>query len=218
MRSSMRWAVALVCASACAFDEAEPEPGTETTAQAVAGVTTIHVNGRFAFVLLNEGDETNGALTASKDQLANTSALDFAYVEPHPTDPNVLVFIQGAGQIPNNAFSINGQAAALHFTTTFPISRCEVDETTGQIIVCGDGAPIRFDLSWVNDGFGDIHEKTKRREVFGPVTTKFEGELKQRTARIDGTWTGHAAVDLTGNLLQTVNTTITREITVQTGP
>ncbi len=215
MWNSMKWMV-VVLVAACSFDESEPD--TDTTQQALDTVTRIHVNGRFAFVLLNEGDETNGSLNASKDQLANTTGLDFSYVEPHATDPDILVFIQGAGQIPNSAFSIDGQAAELHVTTTFPISRCEVNEVTGEIIVCGDGTPITFDLSWVNDHFGDIHEKTKRREVFGPVTTKFEGELKNRTASINGTWTGHTAVDLSGNLLRTVSTTITREITMQTSP
>ncbi len=217
MRSWMGWVVVLV--AACSFEEAEVDelaPDTGTVQQAVGGVTRIHVNGRFAFTFLNEGEETNGFLNASKDRLANTTGLDFGYVEPHATDPDILVFIQGAGQIPNSAFSINGQAAELHVTTAFPISRCEVNQETGEIIVCGDGTPIRFDLSWVNNQFGEIHEETRRREVFGPVTTKFQGELKQRTATINGTWTGHTAVDLDGNLLQTVNTTITREITMQT--
>jgi len=218
MWSSTKWMVVVVLVAACSLEEPGPELDAEASQLGINAVTRIHVNGRFAFVLLNEGDETNGSLTASKDQLANTSGLDFGYVEPHPTDPDILVFIQGAGQIPNGSFSIDGQAAALHVTTTFPISRCEVNQVTGEIIVCGDGAPITFDLSWANDHFGDIQEKTKRREVFGPVTTKFEGEFKSRTAAIDGTWTGHTADGLTGNLLQTVNTTITREITVQTSP
>lgn len=217
MWSSMRWMV-VVLAAACSLEEAELEPEPYTTEQALDTVTRIHVNGRFAFTFLTDGDETNGSLTASKDRLANTSGLDFAYVEPHATDPDILVFIQGAGQIPNSALSVNGQAADLDVTTPFPISRCEVNQETGEIIVCGDGAPITFDLSWVNDHFGEIHEKTKRRTVFGPVTTKFEGELKERTALVNGTWTGHTAVDVSGNLLQTVNTTITREITMQRSP
>lgn len=217
MLTSMKW-VALAFVAACSFDEAEPDPGIDTAAQSINTVTTIQVSGRFAFVLLNEGDETNGSLTASKDQLTNTSGLDFGYVEPHPSDPDILVFIQGAGPIPNNTFSINGQAAELHVTTTFPITRCEVNDITGEIIVCGAGAPVRFDLGWANDHFGETHEKTKRREEFGPVTTRFEGEFKSRSALINGTWTGHTGVDLGGNLLQTVSTTITREITVNTGP
>ena len=217
MRSSMM-GVGLLVVAACAFEDPVADPALEATAQTVASVTTIQVNGRFGFVLLNEGDETNGSLNASKDQLTNTTGLDFAYVEPHPTDPDILVFIQGAGAIPNSAFSINGQAAELHVTTTFPISRCEVNQVTGEIIVCGAGTAVRFDLGWANDHFGESHEKTKRREVFGPVTTKFEGEFKSRSAIINGTWTGHTGTDMTGNLLQTVSTTITREITVDTGP
>jgi hypothetical protein len=215
MRNTMAWVVAAGLVSACSFDELELDTGT--TQQASTTVTRIHVNGRFADVLLDEGDSTNGFLNASKDQLANTTGLDFGYAEPHPTDPDIAVIIQGSGQIPNGSFSVNGQAAALHVTTAFPISRCEVNQVTGEF-TCGDGTAIRFDLSWVNDDFGDIQEKTKRKQVFGPVTTRFEGEFKQRTASINGTWTGHTGVDMSGNLLQTVNTTITREITMEASP
>ncbi len=43
-----------------------------------ATVTKIKVNGQFANVLLVDTN-TNGGLTASKDQIANTSALNFSY-------------------------------------------------------------------------------------------------------------------------------------------
>lgn len=215
MWGSMRWMV-VVLVAACSIEEAEPvlEGETGTAQQAVGGVTRIRVDGRFAFTFLTDDEETNGSLTASKDRLANTTGLDFGYAEPHPTEPDVLVIIQGAGLIPNNAFSVNGQAAELHVTTPFPLNRCEVNQETGEIIVCDGGTPVRFDLSWVNNQFGEIHEETRRREVFGPVTTKFQGEFKSRTATVNGTWTGHSAVDLDGQLQQTVSTTITREITV----
>ena len=87
MWNSMRWMVVLV--AACSFDEAEPD--TATTQLASTTVTRLHVNGRFAFTFLNEGDSTNGSLNASKDRLADTTGLDFSYVEPHPTDPDILV-------------------------------------------------------------------------------------------------------------------------------
>jgi len=216
MHDSMRSMVVLVClVGACAFDDPELETGTSQ--QASTTVTRIKVNGRFADVQLDEGDSTNGFLTASKDQIANTTGLDFGYAEPHPTDPDIAVILQGAGQIPNGSFSVNGQAAALHVTTAFPISRCEVNQITGES-VCGAGAAIRFDLSWVNNHFDETQEQTRSRRVFGTVTTRFEGEFKLRSAIVGGTWTGHTGDNMTGDLLQTMNTTITREITMEASP
>lgn len=203
----------LVLATACS-SEVPPE-GTSVTEQASTIVTVIKVNGRFATVLLADTG-TNGIVTASKDGITNTTALDFSYVEPHATDPTLLVFLQGAGQIANNKFTINGQTASLNVTTPFAVTRCEVVAETGEVLPCTTSAPITFNLTWVNNLFGSLQEKTKRLQVFGPVTTKFEGEVKSRTATVTGTWTGHTAASLDGELLQTVNTTLTREITMVT--
>ena len=72
------------------------------TSQAPKGATktTIRVNGRSADMFLIDTDTgTNGFLNASKDQIANTSALDFSYVTPDATDPDIVILIQGAGEI-----------------------------------------------------------------------------------------------------------------------
>jgi hypothetical protein len=57
-----------------------------------AKVTKIRVKGLFAFAFLNDGD-TNGFLNASKDQITNTSALDFSYAFPDPTSPDFVILI-----------------------------------------------------------------------------------------------------------------------------
>jgi hypothetical protein len=88
------------------------QAGVQTT-QALNGatVTTIRVNGLSAdMFLIDNATGTNGFLNASRDEIANTSALDFSYVTPEP-DPNFVVLIQGAGPIPNSAFTITANTA-----------------------------------------------------------------------------------------------------------
>ncbi len=64
--------------------------------QAPNGATTtkITANGQDALTDLVDAN-TNGALNASKDQVANTSAIDFSYAFPDPTNPTLVNLIQG---------------------------------------------------------------------------------------------------------------------------
>jgi len=80
-------------------------------------VTKINVNGHFADTFLLDGN-TSGSLTASKDEIANTSALDFSYANLDPTNPDLIILIQGAGAIPNSAFTITSTTAHLVLTTS----------------------------------------------------------------------------------------------------
>lgn len=174
--------------------------------------THIEVNGKFAFTFLADGN-TNGSLTASRDLITNVKTLDFSYVIPDPANPDLVTFILGTGTIPNNSFQVSHSTAELHVTTPFPVTSCLVDTTTGEM-TCGASPPIRFDLSWVRDGFFTFRETSERKTTFGPVTERFEGTLKRWSAVVNGSWTGHTSSNVNGELQDTENTTVTREITV----
>src|SRR4051794_25497113 len=128
MMISKLWVVVLV--GACAVEE----PSTTITDQSVTvastsknggTVTTIKVNGKFATALLVDTD-INGSIGASRDSVANTSALDFSYAFPKPTDPNIAVLIEGAGEIPNSALTSTTTTMHLNVTTSFPVNLCEI--------------------------------------------------------------------------------------------
>ena len=93
----------LTIGGACAQDDV-----TTTTEQDVhhQNVTRIVVNGQFAEVLLvDNATSTNGGLTASHDEVAGTSALDFSWASPDPSNADQVIMYQGAGNIPNSAFT-----------------------------------------------------------------------------------------------------------------
>src|SRR6478752_4276849 len=104
MRSGIASIILLV--GACA----DPSEQTGTTAQAVTNVTRIKIRGDFAETFLNDPAGFNGGVTASRDLVAGTTSIDFNYASVSPTDPNVAILITGAGQIPNNSFTISGTA------------------------------------------------------------------------------------------------------------
>jgi hypothetical protein len=194
------------------------QASVETT-QAPNGamVTRIRVNGRSAdMFLIDNATGTNGFLNASRDELAKTSALDFSYVTPEP-DPNFVVLIQGAGAIPNSAFTITANTARLVLTTPFPVNRCRVNTVEGTF-ECRETVPSTFDLTWVRNGFGSLFTKATVIQTLGPVTTKVKGEFLSVTANVNGTWDGHEAEDQTGNIVDTQSRTITRDITMETHP
>jgi len=179
-------------------------------------VTTIRVNGRSADVFLNDSD-TNGFLNVSRDQIANTSALDFSYATLDATHPNLVILVQGAGDIPNSAYTTSSTTAHLSVTTTFPVNRCLVNLDTAEFH-CDPSIPITFNLAWLRNDFGSVSEKTMRIETFGPVTTKFKGEYESQTARVNGTWEGFTASENIGNLVDSQNSTLIREITMKAHP
>ena len=178
--------------------------------------TKIRVHGLSTLTFLNDGD-TNGFLNVGRDEIANTTAIDFSYATPDPYDPETVILVQGAGEIPNSTFSINLTEARLAVTTPFPSHRCVVNIVTAYFD-CDDGVPITFDLTWAMNGIGVIREKTDRTETFGPLTTKFKGEYEERTATVNGTWTEHTASDLIGYLADSKNKTNSREITLEGNP
>jgi len=210
----------VVFVAVCVFGLA-PQPNSQParasveTTQAANGatVTRIKVNGQFSSTLLSSGD-VHGSLLASRDRVANTSALDFTSVEPTTTE-NVYLVIQGAGAIPNSALTMTTTSVHLAVTSTsFPVFECLINTMTGES-TCTSGSPLSFDLTWVKNGLGITTEKTTRREILGPVTTKFQGQFVSETADVTGTWNTHPAANASlGNILDTQNTTIIREITL----
>lgn len=207
----------LISAALCLTLSAAQADVETTQAPNGAKKTTIQVNGRAVFAILFDGTTgTNGFLSASHDLITNTTAMDFAFATL-TSDPNIAILIQGAGEIPNSAFTTTATTAHLQLTTLFGINRCEVTVDTGDFN-CGPGGPVTFNLTWTQNGFATIHERTKRTETLGPVTINFRGEFDQRTANINGTWDGHVATDMSGNLIDTQNTTAIREITVEPNP
>jgi hypothetical protein len=146
-------------------------------------------------------------------------AKDFSYATPDATDPTLFIIFQGAGQIPNNKLTINATTAHLQLTTPagYSIVRCVLDSNTGES-VCAPTSPLSFNMTWTTNGVGSIMEKLKRKEIFGPVTTKFQGEFRSATAFVNGTWGGRSSSDMSGELQDTENTTVIREITISTSP
>lgn len=191
-----------------------PEP-TGSTAQAVAGNTTqIRVNGQSASVLLVGDDGTNGFLAVTEDQINDTTGLDFSWATPDPADPDFADLYQGAGEIPSTAYAHTGTSASLSLTTppSFIVTHCRVNVITGEF-TCEESGPLSFDLAWTANGFGSIEEKLQRTEKLGPVTTRLKAEFTMITAAVAGSYGGHTASSLNGDLTDSESRTYIREIT-----
>jgi hypothetical protein len=181
-------------------------------------VTTIRTKGHIAMVNLSDGG-TAGFLLASRDLVSGTSALDFSYAATNPENPDIVFLWQGAGEIPNSAFTYapNRSSARLAVTTPFPVTRYELNRVTGEV-TSTPWPPITFDLGWVPDGFYTSSQRAVIRESFGPVRTHFTGAFSRVSASVSGTWDGHPLTNGSGNLDDTKNNTISREILVEPNP
>ncbi|MBL0219681.1 MAG: hypothetical protein IPQ07_38175 [Myxococcales bacterium] len=207
--------VLLVLLMGCSVESPPESTSTEAVARKNKTVTSIIVNGRSAYAALLDDQGTNGFLAATRDQVANTSGLDFSWATPDPTNPDLAILYQGAGEIPNAAFTQNGTTATLNLTTPadYPINRCVINMNDGTF-TCAASGPLTFNVSWVQNGFGSVHETTKRVETLGPVTTKVKAEFTTVTATVNGTWGGRSSPDLGGDLTDSESKTSIREITV----
>src|SRR5262245_9072906 len=181
-----------------------------------ATVNKLSINGRFVDVILSDGSY-NGFLTVSRNDITGTTALDFSFATRDPENPNIAIFWSGVGEIPNSALTINatGSAAQLKLTTpnSYPITRCDINFATGAV-VCTPSAPMSFDLTWVQNDFTTIFERTERLTTFGPVREFFSGAFSLVTASVNGTWDGHTMTDGNGDLLDTRGNTVAREIMI----
>jgi hypothetical protein len=125
--------------SAALFLTLSASQASVDTTQAPNGatVTKIKVNGQFAEVfLVDPNTNSDGGLVASKDQVVNTSGLDFTYGLDDPTNPEQVILILGAGAIPNSAFTITSTTAHLAVTvtnsTSYLLISCVINRVTGD--------------------------------------------------------------------------------------
>ncbi len=193
----------------------EDTSSTEQAAKSSKTVTEIQVNGRSATAQLIDSQGTNGFLTATEDQIAHTFGLDFSWATPDPMNPSLAILYQGAGEIPAGAFTYSGTSAHLNLTTpaAYPVIRCVINLDDGTA-TCAPTGPLTFNMTWAANGFGSIEEKTKRKEVLGPVTTKINAEFTLLTANVNGTWGGRSSPNMGGDLTDSGSKTYIREITV----
>jgi hypothetical protein len=182
-------------------------------------VTKIRVNGRSAHAFLVNPDGTGGFVFPTQDEIAHTAALEFGYVAADPADPDLVILITGAGEIPNTGFTATATSAHLALTTpaSYEVTRCVFNSVTGDIS-CAPTDPVTFDMTWTADGIGSVREKTKRTETFGAMTTKFDGEFASRTATVTGTCCGGVPAVAGGTLFDTESKTFIREVTLAANP
>lgn len=199
----------LVLLTACS----QEEEASSVVTSAINGNQTTHIRikGKASQVFL-DSDTLKGFLNASKDDLSGTSSLDFSWVVPSSTNPDLFTFTQGAGTIPSGSFVASSSSATLNVTTTFPINVCIYNQAT-QETSCGAGTPITFQLSWAADGFATAYEHLNRMETQGPFTTHTIGNTDLRSASVDGTVTGFTISSGIGYLLDTKNQSVSRDIT-----
>jgi len=198
--------------------EATPQFITLLALQARVEATRMQrarVNGREAFSLL-EGAGLNGLVRVMRDEITNTTILRFGYAFPDPNAPATLLFFEGLGEIPNSAFTVTSASARLTVTTpdAYPITRCVIIGVIGDpgAITCAPATtPLTFDLTWIKDGYGSVHETGTSVEIVGPVTTRYHRQYNQVTANVLGTWNesnGHAGTNMTGYLFNFQDATI----------
>lgn len=204
--------VALALAAACPAQAADRS--TESGSAATSTVTRIRVNGLSSDTLLVDPDTgTNGFLNVGRDEVAGTTMLDFSYAAP-TANPDVIVLVQGSGEIPGSAYTTTHTTAKLVLAgTPFPTVRCEVNINDGTF-TCTDGPSVPFDLAWTLNGFSLVREHINRTETFGPLSIWSSGSYVQRSALVNGSWNGSIASNMSGNLLDTRNFTLIREITI----
>lgn len=190
---------------------------TGTTSQALSSqVNTIQIRGLFAETFLNDPvSGFNGGCTASKDQVAGTSSLDFQYARADPSNPTQVTLITGSGSIPNSSFTVSTSSASLSVTTTFPIIQCLIDTSTGASTCDFRTTPSTFNLTWARNGFEvDIDHDTASQTI-GPLTTRSHGSFARYSANVNGTWDGNTTQPSSQGFLQdTKQTIVTRDITV----
>ncbi len=186
---------------------------SEVVARA-ASITKIRVDGDSSDALLSDPNTgTNGFVNVGRDNIAGTTSLDFSYATP-TSDPDVITLVQGSGLIPNDAFTTTSSSAQLTLAETpFDVLHCAVNLVTGEF-TCAIGATIPWNLTWASNGFSEVEERVQRTQKLGPLTVKEHGGYDLRSALVNGTWNGNTAVDMMGNLLDTRNFQLIREITM----
>jgi hypothetical protein len=167
----------------------------------------------------NDGPE-NGSVVVNQDELTGTTTLSFAHVYPDPDNSNQTIYIVSEeAEIPANAFTTNSTFAHLALTTpdTYPITRCVVDNETGEY-TCEPTDPRTFDLSWLaNDDSSDRSNATTV-DIIGSVITRSSGRFDSVSATVNGTWDGRSAANMSGFLIHVENSSLFKNTRVQANP
>lgn len=193
--------------------------GTETIAVGNGDrVTKTRTSGRSTFTLLvDDATQTNGFLNVARDAISGTASMDFAWATPSPSNPDIVILVQGAGEIPGSAFTAERTTARLNVVTPFPTVRCEVSLESGAFD-CAASHPVAFDLRWVRSGFGSEWRQEVSRKVFGPVTIYAQGQFEEQQATASGIWAGFVSQGLAASLFDSKGSTVLREVTLSARP
>jgi hypothetical protein len=177
-------------------------------------VMQIRTSGRAVYAnLFDPASQSSGFLSAARDQVANTTALDFAWATPLPADPRYVVLTAGAGEIPNAALTVGADGARLAGVTPFETVRCLVDTETG-LFDCASGPAQAFDLAWTRRG-ADLEWRQGVSVVrSGPLTVRSQGQFEVRPAQVRGLFGGLPTDGALGELLDSKGTTVERTATL----
>lgn len=209
-RSKLIYLSALFAAVLCVSAPAQASNGGKAT--------NIRVNGQTAVFYLDDG-ERYAFLTVTRDEIADTTWLSYAYRFPDLNHPNWSIQVEGDGEIPNSAFTVTSTSAQLTVTTTdsYPVIRCVINNESGEY-TCASNTPSTFDLTWTADRYWTLHEILTNVETFGTTTTRVNGRLDEVSASVSGTWDGHSGSNLTGYLTDSRNATLFREVMMAASP
>ena len=178
--------------------------------------TNTRLSGQSASVFFEEGDRSL-TLMVTRDEIANTTSLSFAYGFSDPNDPNLSIFSIGdAGEIPNSAFTIDSSSAQLTVTTpdSYSVTRCVFNNDIGEV-TCGPTGPSTFDLSWTKDGSWVFEEDVTRIETSESRMVRTHGRFDQVKANVSGTWDEYSGANMTGFLTDSESATLLRENKLQ---
>jgi hypothetical protein len=179
-------------------------------------VTVIRSNGSSAFAnLFDPATQSSGFLSVSRDAIAGTTALDFAWATPVPGDPRLVVLVQGAGEIPNTAFTVDHDGAKLEVLTPFETVRCLVDIEDGSFD-CASAPALAFALSWAHIGLAREWQQTVSEIRMGPLTVRSQGQFEQTGATVHGSFGGLPTSGALGHLIDTRGASVTREVRMKT--
>lgn len=181
-------------------------------------VTVVRSNGSSAFAnLFDPATQSSGFLTVSRDAIAGTTTLDFAWATPVPGDPRHVVLVQGAGEVPNAAFTVDHDGAQLNVLTPFETVRCLVDIEDGNFD-CAGAPALDFALRWSRIGLEREWQQTVSEVRMGPLTVRSRGQFERTAAAVDGRFGGLSTTGASGNLFDTRGASVTREVRMKTAP
>jgi hypothetical protein len=213
---------AMLCIALPLVFEAAPAGAVKAMTTTNDKVWNFKFRGLFVFVFLGGGETgEQGFLNVGVDLDTKAVGLDFGYSFPDATNPDLLIIYQGAGEIPNDAFTVTRESAHLRVTTpaSFMLQKCIVNIITDEFTCHLTTEPITFDLSWVTNGLHSISEKTERTETYLGTVTKFKGEYTRVSANVSGTWgDGYTHAHMIGSILDTQNKTVYRDINLRANP